>query len=81
MQTHPLLLLGLSHPDLVVFGGKISGAFYYIAPALKEELEKAAKVGRFAAFPGVLKTIDPERCTLSGLALYFVERCMRGVSV
>jgi len=71
----------LFQPDLIVIGGEISGAFDFIAPSLKEELEKALKVPGIPGLPGVLKATDPERCTLSGLALYFVERYMRGGNV
>lgn len=66
------------YPDVIVLGGKISGAYEFIGPALRKELE--ANLGSIN-LPKILKAIDPDSSTLSGLALHLAEICFGGGSI
>lgn len=63
------------HPDCIVMGGKISGAFNYMAPALSGRLEELLEKGNL---PEILKATGGDSCTLSGVALYLAERYLEG---
>lgn len=63
------------HPDCIVMGGKISEAFKYMAPALNRRLEELLEKGNV---PKILKATGADSSALSGVALYLVERYLKG---